>query len=82
MFSIPRPNVIESEKGYSVEVLGRTGLRYTDGGRVLHIDSEVLAGPSGIIIYSQSINTEKDKAKIIENIQAAFKFRGFDIQVV
>ena len=31
MFKIARTNVIESDAGFSVEVLGRTGLLYTEG---------------------------------------------------
>ena len=91
-FFIPRTNVIESDAGYSVEVLGRVGLRYTEGSRILHIDSEVLAGPSGLIVYSDSIKPEtpsdslepidpSEKTRIIENIRAAFRFRGIEIQV-
>jgi len=92
MFQIPRVNVIESDEGFSVEVLGRTGLRYSEGNRWLRIDSEVLDGPSGIVLYSRSIK-EWDgptpgepiemavKARIIENVRAAFKFRGLNIEV-
>ena len=92
MFFIPRTNVIESDAGYSVEVLGPVGLRYTEGDRTLHIDSEMLAGPSGLIVYSGSIKfgaptpvqepiDSKERTRIIENIRAAFRFRGFEIQV-
>ena len=92
MFSKPRRNVVESDTGFSVEVLGRTGLRYVEGDRALRIDSEVLAGPSGMAVYSESIKNwaaphEREsidsatKARIIENVRAAFKFQGFDIQV-
>lgn len=80
-FRIPHPNIVESDEGFSVEVLGRTGLRYVEGDRALNVNAEVLAGPSGIMLYSQSVDAA-DKVRIIENIRAAFKFRGFDIQVV
>jgi hypothetical protein len=91
-FFIPRVNVIESDAGYSVEVLGPVGLRYTEGDRILHIDSEMLAGPSGLIVYSGSIKVEAptsaqepinsgERTRIIENIRAAFRFRGFEIQI-
>jgi hypothetical protein len=92
MFSTPRPNVIESSEGYSVEVLGRTGLIYKEGSKTLQIDSEVLAGPSGIVVYTDSINSwdkpnavsqidDKERERIVSNIVAAFKFRGYDIEV-
>jgi len=92
MFTIPRVNVVESSDGYSVEVLGRTGIIYSESGKVMQVDSEVLAGPSGMVIYTDSMNnwdpphsgfplTEADRARVVENIKAAFMFRGFKIQV-
>ena len=91
MFFIPRENVIESTDGYSVEVLGRTGLLYREGGKVAFIDSEVLAGPSGLVVYTDSIVLwaepkemsigTSDRERIIENIRAAFRFRGYEIEV-
>jgi hypothetical protein len=84
-FNIPRPNVIESDEGYSVEVLGPTGLRYSESGRILNLDSESLAGPSGIILFTQAGSfdglSQAEKERIINNVRAAFKFRGVDIQV-
>lgn len=93
MFTIPRVNVIQSDAGYSVEILGRTGLLYTEGSKSIHIDSEVLAGPSGLVIYKGSIIAwdspnnketidEKKRDIIIENIQQAFRFRGLEISVI
>jgi hypothetical protein len=38
-FSEPAANVIESTEGFSVKVLGRTGMRYTEGTRSVWIDS-------------------------------------------
>ena len=92
MFSIPRPNVIESTDGFSVEVLGRTGLLYIEAGKSMRIDSEVLAGPSGIVIYTDSIKhwaepnhiepfSDQDRQRIVQNVKDAFKFRGYDIEV-
>jgi len=93
MFSIPRINVVESDTGFRVEVLGRTGLLYVEGDRSLRVSSEVTAGPGGMIVYSESIKRwnapyehesidAAAKSRIIENIRAAFKFRGFDIDVL
>src|SRR5262245_59271710 len=87
MFKIPRPNVINSDEGFSVEVLGRTGVLYSEGRKILKINSEVLAGPAGLVIYTNSIirweppdedelvDTAKRQA-IVENIRRAFRFRG------
>jgi len=93
MFTIPKTNVIESSDGFSVEVLGRTGIRYVDHGRVIKIDSEVLAGPSGLVLYTDSIRKwmaphesecvdESVRRQIIENVREAFRFRGLEIQVL
>jgi hypothetical protein len=85
-FAVPRPNVIESDEGYSVEVLGRTGLRYVENGKVLLLESEMLAGLAGLVLFTdqgsiKDLNTH-DKQRVIEHVRAAFKFRGFDIQIV
>ena len=93
MFDIPRVNVIRSDEGFSVEVLDRTGLLYTEGSRSLDIDSEVLAGPSALVIYTDSISSWNpphddetiDRCKrdaIVENIRRAFRFRELEIEVL
>ena len=51
MFTSPRPNLYESSEGFSVEVVGRTGLRYREADREMFVDSEVLTGSSGMAIY-------------------------------
>jgi hypothetical protein len=92
MFTTPRNNVIESDEGFSVEVLGRTGLKYVEGDRTLKIDSEVLSPPSGMAVFTASIRTWEPphageavdsaaKARVIDNVRRAFKHRGFSIQV-
>jgi hypothetical protein len=93
MFTKLRPDTIQSDEGFSVEVLGRTGLIYTEGSRSLHISSEVLAGPHGLVIYRDSIKSwdsphgmktidEATRDAIIENIRRAFRFDGFEIEVI
>jgi hypothetical protein len=89
MFSIPRVNVIQSDQGFSVEVLGRTGLRYLEGDRAATVDSEVMAGPHGLAVYGNSIKrwdsgeliTDEVRAGILQNIVAAFKYRGLEIEI-
>ena len=89
MFKIPRVNVIESDEGFSVEVLGRTGLTYTEGGKSLFVDSEVLA-QGEIAIWRNSIKSWTsshdieiiDTAKrneIVKNIIRAFAWRNVNI---
>jgi hypothetical protein len=92
MFTIPRVNVIESDEGYSVEVLGQTGLKFINNNETYFIDSEVLAGPAGMVIYKRGIRKWDEKKKtitdeellgnIVNKIIAAFKFRDLNIQVI
>ncbi len=93
MFTSPRPNLYESSEGFSVEVLGRTGLCYREGDRRICIDSEVLSGPIAIGIYRSSIHawdsplgtqlvTNEEATRIIDNIETAFKSQGFQIVVI
>jgi hypothetical protein len=93
MFRISRINVIESDEGFSVEVLGRTRILYTERTKKLHVDSEVLAGPSGLVIYKASFQAwdppddnetidENKRNAILENIRQAFSFRGVKISVI
>jgi len=88
-----RTNLVASDDGFSVEVLGRTGLTYREGNRSMFVDSEVMAGPSGLLVYSSSIGkwdppfdseliSEAVKVKIISNIRDAFRFQGYDIEVI
>jgi hypothetical protein len=89
--SEPEPNLIESSAGFSVRVLGRTGMRYTEGGRSIWIDSEVLGKPGAIAMFKDSIKTWEGDApeqvsdtgrdRIAENIKRAFEFCGYELQV-
>lgn len=92
MFVI-RNNVIQSDEGFSVELLGYRGLLYTEGSKTLKIDSEILYGPSDLVLYKDSIKFWKppydneiiDEGKreaIIENVRRAFRFRGYEIAVL
>jgi hypothetical protein len=92
-FRVPRVNVIESSQGFAVEVLGRTGLRYKEGGRDLFIDSEVLAAGFGLLVIANSIQNweptprspsdmeRAEQVRIIENIQRAFASEGRKVEV-
>ena len=93
MFRIPRANVIESDEGFSVEILGLAGLKYTENDKTLDVDSEILTGQSGLGIYKDSIQfwnspnndeaiDETERERIVDNIKRAFKFRGFEIDVI
>ena len=93
MFTTPRPNLYESSEGFSVEVLGRTGLTYREAGREMFVDSEVLAGPAGMMVYRDTISQWKpphdgkpigdvQRERVLKNIREAFRFQGFEIEVI
>lgn len=90
-FSVPRVNVVESDSGFAVEVLGRTGIRYTEGEKTMLIDSEVLA-TAGIAVRASAINRwdpphDRDEVpagerrRIIENILDALAYTGGQLQI-
>lgn len=89
----PEPNVIESSGGFSVRVLGRTGMRYMEGDRSVWINSEVLAGPLAIALYKGSIKSwdspggseqlsNATRNRIAENIKRAFESCGYELHVI
>jgi hypothetical protein len=92
MFKCDNPNIITSDEGFSVQVLGRTGLRYQQGLSHVHVDSEVLASPHGLVIYPSSIIKwaepdgqvigEDEKQLIVNNIKRAFAFRNIEIEIL
>jgi len=92
-FSSPRPNVYVGDTGFSVEILGRAGLRYAESGKVMIIDSEVLALPGHMALFRESITRweapheeepvhEVDRQRIIANIGGAFRSQGFVLEVL
>lgn len=89
-FSEPEPNVIESTDGFSVRVLGMTGMRYTEGGRSVWINSEVLvngaiAMAKGTIRFWEGPEPDEvsgeDRERIANNIKRAFEARGRELEV-
>jgi hypothetical protein len=93
MFFRPRVNVVENDEGFSVEVVGRTHVRYREGERSILIDAEVLAPGRGIAIFTKSIKawnaphdqeamSEEQKIAIAENIRRAIAFEGQPAEIV
>ncbi|MFC5865292.1 Imm74 family immunity protein [Acidicapsa dinghuensis] len=89
MFIRSGVNKIESDTGFSVEILGLTGMTYTEGVRSMFVDSELLSG-NEIQLFSHSIKNwdppnQEDpispaiKAQIIDNIRSAL---GFDNKTI
>jgi len=90
---LTRPNLYESSDGFSVEVLGRIGLRYREGDRQMFVDSEVLTGPTGMAVYKDTIQkwdppydkvpvTDSDRERILNNIRDAFRSQDFEIELI
>lgn len=92
-FSYPHPNFVVSSSGFSVEVLGRTGLRYREAERVMFIDSEVLVSNHPTIAtrmssvaawrapHDREPLTLEDRNRILGNIRRAFEWKGWGFQV-
>jgi hypothetical protein len=91
-FWSPRTNVVESDTGISVEVLGRTGIRYGEGGRRCFVDSEVLAVPA-IAVWPSGIRrwdpphekeplTDDDRSRILANIADAFASQNWGLEIL
>ena len=93
MFTTPSANVVASDEGFRVEILGRTGIDYAEGGRSMFVDGEILASPHGIAVYQKSIRawrpphereqlTAADRQRIIANICRAFEFQNLPVEIV
>ena len=93
MFTVPKINVISSDDGFSVEVLGRTGIEYREGGKSMFVDSEVLATGRGIAVFRNSIKgwrlpyekeqiTAEERQRILGNICRAIEFQNQPVEVL
>src|SRR5690349_24051936 len=90
-FSSPRPNLVVSDAGFSVEILGMVGMRYMEHDRTMFLDSEVLAVPA-ISLDIRTIKRwdpphegealdEAEKNRIIENIKLAFQSQDWELRL-
>ncbi len=93
MFTVPRVNVVSSDEGFSVEVLQRVGIEYTEGSKTMFVDSEILMPGYGIAVSKKSIQawrpphdgekvTAEDRDRILENICRAIEFQGARVEIV
>lgn len=93
MFTAPKVNVVSCEEGFSVEVLGRTGIEYREGCKSVFVDSEILATGHGIVVFKNSIKawrpphdkeelTAAQRQRIIENVRRAIEFRKQPVEVL
>jgi hypothetical protein len=93
MFTVPKVNVVSSDEGFSVEVLGRTGIEYREGDKSMFVDSEVLATGHGIAVFRNSIKawrsphekeqiTAEERQRILGNIRRAIEFRNQPVEIL
>lgn len=92
MFFSPGPNIIESDEGFSVEILDRDHIRYTEGPKTMRLYAEVLTGAAGWSLYPNSIRAwdppysevkidREEHDEIVEKIRQAFRFWGYEIKI-
>ncbi len=59
----------------------------------MFVDSEIVTGPAGVAVYRNTIVqwdapheadivSDADRERILNNIREAFRFQGFEIQVI
>jgi hypothetical protein len=71
---------ITSSDGYSVRVLGPTGLEYCDSAGCIRIDSESLPDPwLEVVVNTGSIpdTPERRRALVLERLQRSFASQGW-----
>jgi immunity protein 74 of polymorphic toxin system len=87
---MPKVDFVHSDAGYTVEVVSRTKVRYTEADRTMVIDAEPLLPAGKLALYiseRQKWDSPHDDqrlgsielARIIENIRAAFEFMGLTL---
>ncbi len=94
MFKSPQPNIIESDEGFSIRVVGagKYGIIYREGDLAIKVLSDAAIIPIGYIIYKNSIKewappasgniiSEQTRKRIIDNLSRAFLFQGYQIEV-
>jgi len=96
MFSTPAINVISSDEGFWVEVLGHTKVRYVEDDVEIHFFMEFTTGNSGLVIFSRQNKIvgppnsprigqaldDVERERVIERIRSAFRFTGWEIDVL
>jgi hypothetical protein len=73
-----------SSSGYSVRIIGRTGLQYIDTSGELRIDSEAMAGPGiEVVVYVRSIpdSENRPRQQVLDNLARAFEFAGWTLSL-
>lgn len=92
-FTYPRPNVIASSRGFSVEIPGRDTLWYAEEGRWIDIFAEQLVGDEPTISVRRSnVRTwqtprgdigvsDSEREMVCRNSRSAFDWKGWHFLV-
>jgi hypothetical protein len=75
---------IHSSEGFSVRIVGRTGLLYKQAGQSWRFNSEAMAGPGiTVVLYADSIPEGPllRRVEVVGNIERAFRHAGWDLMV-
>jgi hypothetical protein len=75
--------------GYSVQILGRAGVRYREGSHTVYVDGEMLVGEYNFVIVenfrmwedTRQLLSEEKRKEIVEKIRAAFQQEGLRLLV-
>jgi hypothetical protein len=72
---------IRSSEGFSVRLMGRTGIRYTDELRDQHISAEPMNSSTELVVYTTSIpdRPERTRAEVVSRLRRAFDYDGWTI---
>jgi hypothetical protein len=88
----PKPNLIESDLGFSVEMIAWDKLVYREGGKELTLTAERLSGPAIFVVYLGEYPdcwdppfekvkiSDEDFRRIGENIREAYQSQGSEIR--
>lgn len=79
--------MFDKKNSFKLKLTGRAGLIYEEEGKIMHVDSEMLVGPSfDIVIYESSIQfwdppfefetlNDEEKKRILKNIKSKLEPR-------
>jgi hypothetical protein len=93
MFHQPRVNVIQSDTGFSIEFLGRTGFEYRESDKRMHIESEILDTEIPTVAiwkdwirawkppYDNEEISEEKRVEILKRICAALKWDNTQVEI-
>ncbi len=95
MFKRIEGKIVNVDEDFSIESLGRVGIKYTQRDKSYYVDSELLTGQIRLVIWENSIRPwherlnrgykqkmeEKVTQEILENIRRAFEWEGTKIEI-